>query len=177
MEAAAHPVPVFGKPYLYRLGIKQVEPINQVARDLYHRAKQLDEWAGEDYEGSSVLGAAKAGAEKGWWTEYRWALGPGAEAAAQDVILALGWHGPVMMGTYWYEGMWQADKDSYLHAEGNIAGGHAWLLTRYSKKRDAVWTPNSWGGQGQGWISRADLVKLLANDGEACIPVVRKSPK
>lgn len=177
MEAVANPVPVFGIPSFYKIFHKDVEPVNQVARDLYHRAQQLDEWAGENYEGSSVLGAAKAGVEKGWWTEYRWALGPGAEAAAQDVIMSLSYHGPVMMGTYWYEGMYGPDAKGFLNVSGNVVGGHAWLLTKYSLTKDAVWTPNSWGGQGQGWISRADLVKLLANDGEGCIPVVRKMPK
>lgn len=177
MEAAASPVPVFGSPIKYKYFGASVEPINQVARDVYHRARQLDEWPGEDYEGSSVLGAVKAGAERGWWTEYRWALGPRAEAAAQDVILSLSWHGPVIMGTNWYEGMFNADVDGYLRVAGKVAGGHAWLLTRYSKKKDAVWTPNSWGGQGQGWITRDDLVKLLDADGEACIPVTRTKGK
>ena len=176
MEAAARPVPVFGSPYPYKYLNKSVEPLNQVAREIYHRAQQLDEWPGENYEGSSVLAAVKAGTERGWWKEYRWALGPGADAAAQDVIMSLGYKGPVMMGTYWYEGMYAPDANGYLNVTGNVVGGHAWLLTKYSKKLDAVWTPNSWGGHGQGWITRADLVKLLANDGEACIPVIRSKP-
>jgi hypothetical protein len=177
MEAAARPVPVFGSPIFYKSFKKSVEPVNQVALEIYHRAKELDEWAGEDYSGTSVLGAVKAGTEKGWWKEYRWALGPGAEAAAQDVIMSLSYHGPVMMGTYWYAGMYDADANGYLNATGKKVGGHAWLLTAYDKEKDAVWTPNSWGGAGQGWITRADLVKLLANDGEACIPVLRTKPK
>lgn len=171
MEAAARPKPVFGNPILFPWA-RDPRPINDIARQVYYRARQLDEWAGENYEGSSVLGAVKAGQEKGWWGEYRWALGPGSQAAAQDIALALGYCGPVMMGSYWYEGMFEP-VNGYLNVTGNIAGGHAWLLTRYSLKRDAFWTPNSWGGAGQGWITRADLVKLLANDGEACIPVTR----
>lgn len=171
MEAAARPAPYFGDPVWVNQAQRQ--QLNQTAMDTYHRARQLDEWPGEDYEGSSVLGATKAGMENKWWKEYRWALGPGAEAAAQDVILAIGWHGPVMMGSYWWNDMFEADAQGYLHPTGGIAGGHAWLLTGYSIKRDAVWTPNSWGGEGQGWIKRADLVALLENDGEACVPVVR----
>lgn len=144
-----------------------------VAHEIYHRAKELDEWSGEDYEGSSVLGAVKAATERGWYREYRWALGPGPEAAAQDLALAVGHHGPGIIGSNWYDGMFDANADQYLEATGKIAGGHAYVVSRYSIKRDAFWTPNSWGGAGQGWISRKDMIKLLDEDGEACIPVHR----
>ena len=176
MEAAARPKPYFGDPN-YGTTVDKIPRINQLARMLYMRARQLDEWPGEDYEGSSVLGAAKAGQERGWWAEYRWALGPGPERAAQDVILALGYAGPVMMGTNWYEGMLRPRGEDWLAVAGNVVGGHAFLLTAYSKARDAVWTPNSWGGEGQGWISRADLVRLLAEEGEACLALQRKMPR
>lgn len=175
MEAAARPKPYFGNPD-YGTTVDKIPKINQLARMLYMRARQLDEWPGEDYEGSSVLGAAKAGQERGWWAEYRWALGPGPERAAQDVILALGYAGPVMMGTNWYEAMSRPRGNDALVVAGEVVGGHAYLLTRYSKSRDAVWTPNSWGGEGQGWISRADLVRLLAEEGEACLALNRKMP-
>lgn len=55
-EAAARPVMV-----------KDIT--NAVAKQIYYRARQLDEWPGENYEGSSVLGAMKAGKEKGWYEE------------------------------------------------------------------------------------------------------------
>ena len=172
-EASANPKPWFGVPSL----VKDSTPINAIAHEVYKRAQFLDEYPGENYEGSSVLGAAKAGVERGWWTGYKWALGPGATAAAQDVILSLSWVGPVMMGTDWYEGMFRADAKGYLRATGKVAGGHAYLLTKYSKKRDAVWTCNSWGGAGQGWITRADLITLLNAGGDACVPVGKQSPK
>lgn len=170
-EAAARPVPVFGDP--------KRRPADQAlleatAREVYKRAQQLDPWPGEQYEGTSVLAGVQAGQERGWWREYRWALGPGADAAAKDVILALGYKGPVIMGTWWRSGMWSPDADGYLRATGSNEGGHAYLLTAYSKKRDAVYTPNSWGGAGAGWITRADLTSLLADGGEGCIPLQRR---
>lgn len=174
MEAAAWPAPVFGDPRTKR---PDPGPINAVARDVYRRARQLDDWPGENYEGSSVLGAVKAGVERGWWGEYRWALGPGPDAAAADVIAAIGYSGPVMMGSYWWSGMMRPDEQGRLRRTGRREGGHAYLLTRYSRKLDAVWTPNSWGGEGQGWISRSDLAALLGDDGEACIAVVRLRPR
>jgi len=172
-QAAAYPKPWFGNPST----ITDVTPINAIAHDVYKRAQFLDEYPGENYEGSSVLGATKAGQELGWWTGYKWALGPGPEAAAEDIILSLGWVGPVCMGTNWFKDMFRADANGYLHASGGVVGGHAYLLTKYSKLRDAVWTCNSWGGAGQGWISRADLIILLGDQGEACVPTGMQMPK
>lgn len=173
-EAAARPSPVYGDPVRNPVA---VTTLNDDARAVYRRAQQLDSWEGEEptYSGTSVLAGAQAGQERGWWSEYRWALGPGPDAAAQDVILALSYAGPVIMGTVWRSGMWRPNEKGYLRAIGNDEGGHAYLLVSYSAKRDAVWTPNSWGGAGQGWITRTDLVSLLAAGGEACIPIRRLS--
>lgn len=175
-EAAARPAPVFGDPLRNPPGKLRVEQIHLIARGVYHRARELDPWAGEDYAGSSVLAAVKAGQELGWWKEYRWVLGPGPEAAAQDVILTIGHLGPVLLGTWWYEGMFQADPDGYLRLSGRKAGGHAYLLTGYSKRRRAVWTPNTWGGLGQGWIREDDLPTLLGDDGEGVVCLQRQMP-
>lgn len=174
MEAAARPKPVFGDPCKKSFTTADVLRLNKLASAVYHRAQEIDEWPGEDYEGTSVLAGMKAGREMGWWEQYRWALGPTAEAAADDVMRTVGRFGPVVMGTWWWSGMMAADADGFLHPTGRPLGGHAFLLTRYNAKRDAVWTPNSWGGWGQGWIKRADVVKLLAEDGEGSVPVGRK---
>lgn len=173
MEAAARPKPVFGDPCKHSFTYVEKARLNSIGRAIYKRAQELDKWPGEDYEGSSVLAAAKAGREVGWWQEYRWALGPGADAAADDVMRTVGRFGPVMMGSWWWSGMMKADDSGFLHATGQRLGGHAYLLTRYNAKRNAVWTPNSWGGSGQGWLSRADLTTLLAEGGEGCVPVGR----
>lgn len=180
-EAACMPNPFYG-PFA------SIADLNDVAKEVYYRAQQIDYWPGGEYPGAtpvyagtSVLAGLKAGMELGWWKEYRWALGPGAAAAAQDVILTLSHFGPVMMGTWWYTGMWRPDSAGYLRATGNQEGGHAYLLTKYDAEKDAVYTPNSWGGYGAGWITRADLIKLLAEDGEAAIaiqhePVIEPEP-
>jgi hypothetical protein len=170
-DAAARPKPVFGDPVK---APPAADFINREAYDVYKEAQRIDYWAGEDYEGTSVLAGMKIGQQRGWWSEYRWALGPGGEAAANDVILAIGYKGPVVMGTWWWSGMSVADDQGFIHPTGRKLGGHCYLLTSYSKRMDAVWTPNSWGGAGQGWIKRADLVQLLDDEGEAAIPVVRK---
>jgi hypothetical protein len=177
-EAAARPKPRFGDPVKRPPNVVE---LNTVARSIYFAAQKIDPWPGGEYPGaspqyagSSVLAGVQVGQQRGWWDSYRWALGPGAEAAANDVILALGYAGPVILGTVWRSGMWRADSEGYLRATGQAEGGHCYLLTSYSKKRDAVWTGNSWGGAGQGWITRADLTSLLADDGEAVVPLQRK---
>lgn len=172
MEAAACPVPVFGDPLRH----PNVAEVTAMAEWTYHRARQLDEYPGEDYEGSSVLGGMKAGVERGWYREYRWATGSPAQMA-DDVITAIGYHGPVVFGANWVEGMDQPDASGTMHYSGAVRGGHAFIGSAYSVKRDAVFIPNSWGGAGQGWLPRAEIAKMLADGGEACVPVSRLKPR
>jgi hypothetical protein len=158
-EAAARPVAVPGIT-------------NAVARQVYIRARQLDDIPGEDYDGSTVLGAMKAGLERGWYSEYRWAFGEG------DLALAVGYAGPAVLGVSWYEGMMEPDPLGVIRPAGRVVGGHAILCVGYSKPLARYRLRNSWG---RGWgrngdcfISARDLSRLLQAGGEACIPVVRK---
>lgn len=158
-EAAAKPVVVQGVSYT-------------TAMALYKRARELDEYPGEDYEGSSVLGAIKAAKERGWYEEYRWAFG------IDDLRMAVGWHGPAVLGINWYEGMFDADANGFIHRTGKLAGGHAICCTGYNKTADVFRLHNSWG-KAWGWngdcfISGKDLGALLREQGEACVPVVRR---
>jgi hypothetical protein len=161
-EAAARPVIVTGLT-------------DRDALAVYRRARELDQWPGEDYSGTSVLAGIKAGVELGWFREYRWAFGE------PDLRLAVGYRGPAILGVNWYEGMRQPDDVGFVHLAGAVIGGHAILCLGYSKKRDAYRLHNSWGqdwGQiGECWITRDDLARLLAEEGEACIPETRYRPK
>ncbi len=144
---------------------------DELARTLYHRARQLDEYPGEDYSGTSVLAGIKAASELGYYGEYRWAFG------LDDLILALGYRGPALLGLNWYEEMFEPDATGFIHVGGNVAGGHAILSNAVSLRRQAVhlsntWGPN-WGLNGGCWISFSDLNRLLHEEGEACIPVKR----
>jgi len=157
-EAAAEPVVV-----------KKVT--NKVARAIYKRAQQLDNYPGEDYEGTSVLGGAKACVEKGWFGSYRWAFG------LEDLLLALSYAGPVVLGVNWYEGM---DKPSngIIRVTGDLRGGHAILANGIDVEKKLIRLHNSWGRnwgrRGECFISFKDLDRLLHEEGEACVPLTRK---
>jgi hypothetical protein len=162
---------------------------------IYKRAQQLDQWEGEAYSGTSVLGGAKAVAElrnnvgEPYLKEYRWAFG------LQDLILALSHQGPVVLGLNWYSGMFNTDAQGYLRVTGELSGGHCLLavgvnivlaagftgtptrLEHIDLDRSFVVLHNSWG---QDWgvsgrcrMTLRDMQRLLSEQGEACVPVVR----
>jgi hypothetical protein len=147
---------------------------------LYHRAQELDAYSDTPpAEGSSVIAGAKATVERGWLKSYRWAFG------LDDLILAVGYKGPAVLGIDWYEGMMDTDKKGYVHATGGIVGGHAILCNRVNVTEKFFGLSNSWGlswGARDAWglggtcrISFADMDALLHAQGEACIPVIRST--
>ena len=144
-----------------------------LAMRLYHRAQQLDPWPGAepDYYGTSILAGAKATQEEGRIGEYRWAFG------LLDLILAVGYRGPAVVGVNWYEGMFFPDRDSVISPTGRLAGGHAILVNGVSVTKDLFRIHNSWGSNwgtgGDAFITFDDMDRLLHEDGEACIPVQR----
>lgn len=144
---------------------------NADAQAIYYRARQIDEWEGEDYEGSSVLGAIKAAKEKGWYSEYRWAFG------VDDLALAVSRKGPAVIGVNWYTGMFNPDANGFIHKTGQLAGGHAILCNGYNVKGRYFKLHNSWGKKwgvnGECKISYDDMNALLKEYGEACIPSIR----
>jgi hypothetical protein len=151
---------------------RKISVTNDTARQVYHRAQQLDEWEGENYEGTSVLGGAKAIQEQGHITEYRWAFG------LQEALLALSYAGPVVFGLNWYRGMMDTNNDGYIHPEGQIMGGHAIVGIAVHTATNRIVLQNSWGGnwgnKGRCYLSWEHLDVLLRQEGECCVPVGRK---
>jgi hypothetical protein len=158
-EAAARPV-------------VELDITDDVARSIYHEAQTLDEWQGEDYDGTSVLAGAKTMRRRGYITEYRWAFG------LDDVLATVSRFGPVVFGLNWHADMMAPDVGGYLHPSGGVVGGHAILCNGVSVRQRHVIVTNSWGADwglsGRARIGWDDLAALLADDGEACVPVRRK---
>jgi hypothetical protein len=144
---------------------------NAAAFTIYYAAQKVDAWPGENYEGTSVLAGAKIVQSMGFLEEYRWAF------SENDLALAVGYKGPAVLGTYWYEGMDNYQTDSsgrkWLKPTGNIRGGHCYIAHGYSVPLNGYKIWNSWGAPSEYWIKSEDMATLLANDGEACIPVKR----
>lgn len=141
------------------------------ARNIYREAQKIDEWPGENYEGTSVLAGIKTLQAKGFYKEYRWAFG------LRDAQLAIGYAGPGVAGLNWYEGMLRPDAKGFIHPTGSIVGGHAIIVRGISLKGEYVLLSNSWG---QSWgmngdckLSFADFDRLLHEQGEFVIPVGR----
>lgn len=85
---------------------KEVIGVDNIsALELYHTAQTLDEWSGEDYEGTSVLAGAKAVQQLGHMSEYRWAFD------TNDLAIAVSWYGPAVLGINWYQKMFTPDID------------------------------------------------------------------
>ena len=144
---------------------------DEYARHIYHEAKKIDPWPGEDYEGTSILAGVKIVQSRGYITEYRWAFG------IEDLAIGVSRAGPAVVGVDWYDGMFTPDSNGFIHPTGNIAGGHAILVKGYNVRARRFllhnsWGPN-WGRKGTCFISYDDLGNLLASGGEACIPVKR----
>jgi hypothetical protein len=153
---------------------------NDFARQkIYWRAQQLDPWAGGAYpnanpfyEGTSVLaGAQVCTKELKLYGAYHWAF------SLDDVIMALGYKGPVVLGVNWYEGMWDTDALGFIRVRGALVGGHCILAHAVDLRNKRVSLFNSWGKNwgigGKAWISFADLDRLLKEQGEACVPTLR----
>ena len=156
--------------------------------------RKYDEWAGEDYDGTSVLAGVKAvldiTGQDGTpaYGSYHWAF------SVEEICRTIVHKGPVVLGINWYENMYDPDENHYIHADGPLAGGHCILANgfAYVKKdktgpndwlncdidRSRVRVHNSWGRDwgfdGNARISIRDLKKLFDDEGgEACIPTYR----
>jgi hypothetical protein len=142
---------------------------------LYHKCQLVDEWDGEDYDGTSVHAAMKVLKSEGYVSEYRWAYDIGT---AINHLLTTG---PVLVGTNWYSDMFYPDvKTGFLKVSGFVAGGHAWLWKGVNLdypcpdgSKGAIRMVQSWGNnwgngpvRGLAWLSISDAARLIAEDGE-----------
>lgn len=138
---------------------------------IYQFAQFVDEWPGEDYEGTSVRAGAKVLKRLGAIASYKWA--DSVDVLVNHVLEV----GPVVVGTDYFQGM-EYPKDGIMRATGEFLGGHAYLIsgvnkaTGWAKVKNS--RPKSWGLGGYGWISFDTLAELIAADGEVCCGVERQ---
>jgi hypothetical protein len=139
---------------------------NQDGHDFYYLCKIVDgEPKAED--GSYVRSIAKVLSDKKRLDAYAWA------SSTDEITTWLLTKGPVMIGSDWYNDMFNPDSNGLMSISGGVAGGHAYVLcgvdlTTNQYKMLNSWGSN-WGKNGYAYINIPDFgSKLLSNDGEAC---------
>ncbi len=174
---------------------KKVKNVDEnLAVQLYYEAQRLDSYPGGEYPGadpvnagSSTLGGMKALQNLGYIKGYKWAF------SVDDAILAIGHHGPVVIGINWYESMFEPNANGFLEVSGSVAGGHDIMvrgvklyktvdkapmtLGNIDRDRSYVLLHNSWGKSwgvnGEAKLSLHDFARLLSEEGDCAIPVGR----
>lgn len=160
---------LFTAPVVHKAGALG-SPVS-FASTLYYSAQKVDEWDGEDYEGTSVRAGAKSLQAQGRLSEYRWAT---KEEEARNFILT---RGPLVIGINWYWSMFDVDPFGFVKITGkSIAGGHAILVAGYEDRRKAYrlvnsWGP-SWGQKGRAWLEAEDFRRLLEDEGGECCSAI-----
>ena len=159
--------------------------------DLYRSIVKVDEWEDNDHEasaadndlqlGTSVRAGAKVLQARGHIQQYLWA------ESVEDVR---SWHlanfGGVVLGVNWTSAMFKTDADGFIRYTGSLEGGHCIKTTGWSDDKKASFSPSrgavrilnswgrTWGESGRAWITRDDLERLIADQGEACAAIERK---
>lgn len=141
---------------------------NAFALGVYNDAKEIDEWPGVDYEGTSVLAGAKVAKNRGYYSGYLWAT------TEEDMARTVSNYGPVIIGVDWYENMMDPDSNGFLTPTGEVVGGHCVVVTGIDAEGAFYSIRNSWGtswgDNGSAKISRASMANLIANNGDVCKP-------
>jgi C1A family cysteine protease len=155
--------------------------------DVYARAQLIDEYAGENYDGTSVRAGAKVMLEKGFISEYQ------RITTLQELIdflrrPASAGGGPVLIGIDWYSSMFSpvyeqdalGDYRWMLVPSGSAAGGHAVLVNGVNVPRMTFRILNSWGRDwgvdGRASMRFSDMEDLLFSQGGDAWRYVEKRP-
>lgn len=173
-ELAARPLVVPGLDYAF-------------AHALYRVCQENDEWPGHEYDGTSVLALGKVLKMRGHIGGYGWAF------TMEELVIALGYAGPVVFGERWTRDMFRPNAQGFIRPTGVEDGGHAiegfaikiiktnskpisWDNVDYDLSH--VTKQQSWGPKhGLGGVVKMSLADLWANlqhDGETMLPLGRK---
>lgn len=139
------------------------------ASQLYRECQFVDQWAGENYDGTSVRAGAKILQDRGLISSYRWAT------TIDEVVHCLLHVGPMVVGTTWYASMFHPNSKGVIEIFGKAEGGHAYKLDGINTKSGLIRIKNSWGRgwgkNGHAYIHVNDFSRLLQEYGEACLAV------
>lgn len=147
---------------------------------LYHAAQRVDEYAGENYSGTSVNAGMKVARDAGFYDSWYWIS---TREQFRDTLIT---KGPVVIAIPWLAGMYEAPGGE-LVPEGNEVGWHCILANGYDPAlawngqppREMARLQNSWGPEwghnGLAWITMDRLWnRLLSVKGaDMAVPVGR----
>jgi hypothetical protein len=138
---------------------------------LYSTATKLDSIQGSyppRDTGSSGLSVAKAGQRLGYLSGYRHAFSFTSFLAALQTQ-------PVIVGTAFYADMEYPAKDGLVRPTGDVVGGHEYLALGVDYGTERITFLNSWGTnwgvRGRFAMKLDDFAALLADHGDATIPI------
>lgn len=165
------------------------------ARELYYSAQKQDPWTGGAYpgaspfyEGTSVLAGAQVLKRVGFFDSYYWGLN------TLEIAKTIAYWGPGIAGLDWHYGMFEPDRDGFIHVLGSVAGGHAVLINsiKIVYKKTSFWNwkartwadvdwdrsyftihnswGKSWGQAGTCKITLREFDLVFQNNGEMCFP-------
>lgn len=141
--------------------------------EIYHEAQFIDDWPGEEYEGTSVRAGAKVLQARGYISSYLWAFDL---PTMVNTVLTMS---PVVIGINWYDDMFEPDKNGLIRIGGNLAGGHAIVCNGVNTKTKLFRLKNSWSSKwsknGRCYITFADMERLIHENGEVCVAVEVKN--
>jgi hypothetical protein len=158
-------------PVIENIILGRQKPIFDTGQ-FYIECQKRDGINEESYEGTTVRAGAKVLKELGIVKEYRWAF------SIDEVIKAVTYLGPMVVGTMWYERMSNPSSKYIMTPRGNPLGGHAYMINGIDNNNELFRIKNSWGTRwaqhGQAYISFRNFEKLLLDHGEACIAFQNK---
>jgi hypothetical protein len=138
--------------------------VNDDGHAIYYECKVLDGTPGTE-DGSYVRTLAKALKQRARLDAYAWAH------STKGITQYVRQSGPVIVGTDWYESMFEPNEDGTVVLDGEIAGGHCYLLLGHHPEFEMYEFLNSWGEQwgasGRFFMAVEDFGRLLRGDGEA----------
>jgi hypothetical protein len=154
---------------VWELGGPNPEPLLKIDTPdvLYAKCQLLDGIPGE-HEGTTVRAAMDVMRSEKRLGRYVWAE---TEAELWQWVMT---QGPAILGITWFECMMTPDANGVVHVNlrSPMAGGHGIYCYGGLTAKKWYYIQNSWGSDwaigGRFRVSRADMVKLLKLQGEAC---------
>lgn len=146
------------------------QPDEDGALALYSAAEEVDgdgPYPPNDH-GSSGLSIAKVLLKLGLISGYQHTF------TLDGALKALSKY-PLLVGSNWYEGMFNPDADGQVHVDTTqaIAGGHEWLVRKNTVETGLIGNDNSWGAEwglaGSFTMSWIDFEKLLLAGGDVIV--------